>query len=112
MELLGGMAMRILQYLLMTSLLLAVPNIIASAQASETQSAIIQVDGLSCPFCVYGLEKNLKKVTGVEDVDINLETGKATVLLKAGASVSDDALRKAVEKAGFTAGDITRSDNP
>jgi len=68
----------------------------------------IQVDGLSCPFCAYGLEKNLKKVKGIESVDIDMKTGKATVIIKSDMSVDDQALRQAVKKAGFTARDINR----
>ncbi|MDX8410252.1 MAG: heavy metal-associated domain-containing protein [Mariprofundaceae bacterium] len=100
--------MRILQYLLMIGLLLAAPITIVSAQDTETQSAIIQVDGLSCPFCAYGLEKNLKKVAGVKDVDTDMKAGKVVVELKSEAEVSDDDLRHAVKKAGFTARGITR----
>ena len=35
-----------------------------SAAAVETMT--VQVDGLVCPFCVYGLEKQLKKLHDVE----------------------------------------------
>jgi len=71
-------------------------------------SAAIQVDGLSCPFCAYGLEKHLKKVAGVEGVDINMKDGQAVVRLKPDVQVDDAALRAAVKKAGFTARGITR----
>jgi len=84
------------------------PVMSLSAQEDGAQAAIIAVDGLSCPFCVYGLEKNLKKVNGVESVNIDMKTGKATVVLKPDAHVDAQALRQAVKKAGFTARDITR----
>jgi len=101
-------SMRIFSVLLITGLLLAAPLTPVSAQEISTQSATIQVDGLSCPFCAYGLEKNLKKVNGVGSVKIDMKTGKATVSLKKGADVEDKTLRQAVKKAGFTARDITR----
>ncbi len=100
--------MRIFSVLLITGLLLAAPLTPVSAQESSTQSATIQVDGLSCPFCAYGLEKHLKKVKGVEGVKINMKSGKATVAIKSGAQVDDTALREAVTKAGFTARGVTR----
>jgi len=78
------------------------------AEGFSGQKASIQVDGLSCPFCAYGLEKNLKKVNGIESVDIDMKTGKATVIIKSDMSVDNEALRQAVKKAGFTARDITR----
>lgn len=100
--------MRMLRFLLMIGILLAAPIASVSAQEASGQSAIIQVDGLSCPFCTYGLEKHLKKVVGVENVDINMKSGKAIVRLKSGAQVDDAELKKAVKKAGFTARSITR----
>jgi len=71
-------------------------------------SATIQVDGLSCPFCTYGLEKHLKKLADVERVTIDMKGGRAIVRLKPGAQVNDAALREAVKRAGFTARGITR----
>ncbi len=100
--------MKISHLLWMMVLLLAAPLAPVNAQESSPKSATIQVDGLSCPFCAYGLEKHLKKVKGVEGVDINMKSGKATVTLKSGAQVNDDALSAAVTKAGFTARGITR----
>jgi len=81
---------------------------IVFAEGVTSQKAMIQVDGLSCPFCAYGLEKNLKKVNGIESVDIDMKTGKATVIIKSDMQVDNQALRQAVKKAGFTARGITR----
>ena len=100
--------MKILRLLLITGLLFMAPVMSLSAQEGGAQTAIIAVDGLSCPFCTYGLEKNLKKVDGIKTVNIDMKTGKATVVLKPGAHVDDQALRQAVKKAGFTARKITR----
>jgi len=101
--------MRIIQSLLVI-LMLSIPFLSSAvfAEGSANQTAIIAVDGLSCPFCTYGLEKNLKKVDGIKTVRIDMKTGKATVVLKPDAHVDDAALKEAVEKAGFTARKITR----
>lgn len=72
------------------------------------QTASIQVDGLSCPLCVYGLEKKLKEVQGVKKVETNLKTGRAIITFTDDMPVNNQTLRQAVKKAGFTAGDITR----
>jgi len=98
--------MRILRLLLITGLLLAAP--IASVSAQDASSATIRVDGLSCPYCAYGLEKHLKKLAGVESVEIIMKSGKAIVRLKPDVQVDDAALKTAVKKAGFTARGITR----
>ncbi len=100
--------MTTLRFLLLTILLLAAPLAPTAAQETTAPSATITVDGLSCPFCAYGLEKHLKKVPGVERVDINMKDGQVIVRLKPGARVDDAALKAAVKKAGFTARRITQ----
>ena len=76
------------------------------AWAQENSTASIQVDGLSCPFCTYGLEKQLKKVAGITSVSIDLKAGKAIISMS--KHVDDRVLRQAVKKAGFTARAISR----
>jgi len=100
--------MRILQTALMIVMLSIAPLSSAFAADVTGRTIAIQVDGLSCPFCAYGLEKNLKRVSGVKAVKIDMKTGKATVALKPDAQVDDQTLRQAVKKAGFSARDITR----
>jgi len=100
--------MRILRNIFVVFLLWFMSLGIAFAGDVTSQKATIQVDGLSCPFCAYGLEKNLKKVKGIESVDIDMKTGKATVMIQSDMHVDNQALRQAVKKAGFTARDIAR----
>ena len=69
---------------------------------------LVQVDGLSCPFCSYGLEKKLKNLDGVEQVEIHMKQGKAEMKVKPRAAISDEAIKQAVEDAGFTPGPIER----
>lgn len=75
-------------------------------EASPAQQIIVRVDGASCPFCAFGLEKKLGRIEGVAGVTMDLKSGKATVVLKKGATVSEQALRQAVEEAGFTPREI------
>ncbi len=102
--------MKTLRLLFITGLLLAAPIASVSAQEAHASppTATIRVDGLSCPFCVYGLEKHLNQLPGVAGVDIDMKSGKAIVRLKANAQVNNAALKEAVKKAGFTARGITR----
>lgn len=64
----------------------------------------VAVDGMACPFCGYGIEKRLRKVEGVAEVTIHLREGRAMVTAAEEASLDLDAIRRAVEKAGFTPG--------
>lgn len=88
-----------------------------SASAQERQPAPddaprqihVTILGMSCPFCVYGVEQKLKKLEGVEDLEVVLETGIATVTMEEGADVSNEELDRRVREAGFEVAKITRS---
>ena len=66
----------------------------------------VKIDGLSCPFCVYGLEKKLKRVEGVEDLKLQFDIGVAEIKIKDGKSIDIDGIRKAVKDGGFTPRDM------
>lgn len=66
----------------------------------------VYVDGLSCPFCTYGIEKRFSKVKGVEKIDIDLKTGTTIITMAAGSTLDETTARKTVEAAGFTLRDF------
>ncbi|CAI2719611.1 Heavy-metal-associated domain-containing protein [Nitrospina watsonii] len=68
----------------------------------------VYVDGLSCPFCTYGIEKKFNEVEGVQTIDIDLKTGATVITMKPGATLDEDTARKTVEAAGFTLRDFER----
>ena len=86
---------------------MAVVSLIAGSAMAQTKH-VIGVDGMSCPFCAYGLEKKLKKVKDVESVTIDLNEGKIMVMAKAGATIKEESLRKAVHDAGFTVSSLKK----
>ena len=65
----------------------------------------VQVDGLACPFCAYGLEKKLKKLPGAANVRIELNTGWASFDVSSGVLLPEP-VQAAVRDAGFTPRDI------
>jgi len=71
-----------------------------SAEMKE-QKVMIQVAGLYCPFCSYGLEKHVKKIPGFKSVQINIKKGTARIHFHPEAKVTEKAIFQAVEDAGF-----------
>ena len=61
-----------------------------------------QVDGLACPFCSYGIEKQLKAIPGVKAVSISIKTGTVTVSMAEGEKLTRAQANHAVKAAGFT----------
>ncbi|WP_456427325.1 heavy-metal-associated domain-containing protein [Rhodocaloribacter sp.] len=69
----------------------------------ENPDVIVEVGGLACPFCAYGIEKRLKKLDEVAELSVLLEEGKVELKVKEGAKISEASIRKAVADAGFEA---------
>lgn len=80
--------------------------------AADPPDIAMQVDGMTCPFCSFGLEKKLLALAATDSVDIKLSEGVVHVFLKPGEKLSDAELRKAVKDAGFSAGKIERRTPP
>ena len=72
----------------------------------------VQVDGLGCPFCAYGLEKKFKEFKGIKKITIDIETGDFRFEYPAEEALSAQKVVAQVEKAGYTPNTwvITRAD--
>lgn len=70
----------------------------------------VGVDGLACPFCAYGVEKQLHKLDGIARLDTNIEQGLVVVTMQTGKTLTRDHVTRAVEKAGFTLRSFERAD--
>ena len=74
----------------------------ATAALAAGPSYQIEVAGLACPFCAYGIEKKLNAIDGVERVETNIRAGTVTVTMKDGARLDRATAERAVRAAGFT----------
>ncbi len=80
---------------------------VAVAGAQEGKPVYkVYVDGLSCPFCTYGIEKKFSKVQGVEKIDIDLKTGTTIITMATGKTLDETTARETVEATGFTLRDF------
>ena len=84
------------------------------AQTSDRELVYIKIEikGLACPFCAFGMEKELKKVTGVRNVEIELTEGLAYISTPKKQQPTREALEKIIEEAGFTVGEIEFGKTP
>ncbi len=66
----------------------------------KTDEQVYKITGMNCASCVSRVEKAIRgRVSGVEDVSVNLSTGEAYVT----GSISGEAVVQAVEAAGYQA---------
>ena len=73
------------------------------AQDASKDNFTLKVDGLGCPFCAYGLEKKFKEFKGIDDVNIEMETGVFTFSYPAHDGLSMEKVESQVAAAGYTA---------
>lgn len=62
----------------------------------------LEVDGLACPFCAYGIEKKLSQLSGVKQVETDVANGRVDVDMADGQPLKEDQARQAVKDAGFS----------
>jgi len=60
---------------------------------------VMIIKGMACNHCVMHVKNALAKIDGVEEANIELEKGQATVTLS--NEVADTLLKTAVEEAGY-----------
>jgi len=63
----------------------------------------LPIEGMTCASCVARVERSLASIPGVTEASVNLATEAATI--RTDGSVAPDALRAAVEKAGYSVGE-------
>ena len=85
------------------------------AMAVQTGAAgttyAFQVDGLACPFCAYGIEKQFHKLEGVASISMDIKTGTVTITMEDGVVLEEIAAKRAVDKAGFTLRGFKQKEN-
>lgn len=75
--------------------------ILSALQANEIVYNL-QVDGLGCPFCAYGIEKQLSAIKGVDSVVVDIMKGLVNVTMRQDTHLDKEQARQAVTDAGFT----------
>ena len=68
-----------------------------------SNNATYRVTGMTCGHCVAAVKEEVGGLDGVTDVDVALvEGGESTVRVTSAAPLDTDAVREAVDEAGYT----------
>jgi copper chaperone CopZ len=69
---------------------------------SATATAVYTVTGMTCDHCVSAVTDELTALPGVQDVQVDLVAGgESTVTVTSEGPLADDAVRDAVDEAGY-----------
>lgn len=66
------------------------------------ENATLLVKGLSCPLCATNIDLQLKRLPGVDTVNVDFDAGKVFVGFKGDRRPSQRQLADAIADAGFT----------
>ena len=80
-------------------------NAVANAETIE-----VDVQGLTCAFCVDSLQRQLRKLPDIERVDVSLKSKKVRIVSSA-AQIDINQIRGIVIDSGFTPVDIRIIEN-
>lgn len=72
------------------------------AAHAEYQQVNLTVFGMDCAPCAHAIRVSMKGIHGVQNVDVDLNTGLVAVKLAPGNSAAMREFNQAVEKNGFT----------
>jgi copper chaperone CopZ len=93
------------------SLLLFLSFFCAQTFAQQISNAELQVTGLTCSMCAKATETALKRLDFIESIKPDLNKNTFSLSFKDDKKVSLDLIRKKVEEAGFSVGQLTATFN-
>lgn len=81
--------------------------IISTLNVSAARNIIVyaNINGMTCQFCAYGLQKSLRNVPQIKNARVSLARKQAKLELKSGQKLSASLkklIKKAIARAGYT----------
>ncbi len=67
----------------------------------------VDVPGMVCQMCVFGMKKNFSEVVNDKEKDVLVDLENKTVTVHLKEKISDDEIKKRVNDAGYNAQTIT-----
>lgn len=76
-----------------------------SLAGAEIRRAEFKLPGMDCAYCNGAMTTAVKKLEGVESIDLDLERGAAVIRLKADNTITLPQLRRVIRSVGYEAKD-------
>ncbi len=93
------------------TMLVLIAAIVTVAGYSQFSKATLQASGLTCSMCSKAVKVALEKVDFVQEVKVNIKNQEYSVAFKEESKPDFDALKKAVEDAGFSVASLKVTGN-
>ncbi|MDB5193682.1 MAG: heavy-metal-associated protein [Segetibacter sp.] len=90
----------------MKKLFVIIASLLVIQAQAQYKQAKLQASGLTCSMCSNAIYKSLKKLPFAGKISTNIKESTFTIDFKDGHNVSFDAMKKAVEDAGFSVSNL------
>src|SRR6185436_7997937 len=84
---------------------------VSAGSHAQFTKATLQASGLTCSMCSKAVKVALEKVSFVQEVKVDIKRQEYTILFKENNNAEFDALKKAVEDAGFSVASLKVTGN-
>jgi copper chaperone CopZ len=84
---------------------LAIAVAAPSIASAELRTVKFKLAGMDCTYCNGAMSRAIKKLDGVESIELVPEKGIAEIRLKAGNKITMGDVRRIVKSTGYTPGD-------
>lgn len=84
-----------------------ISNPIYGQSKKDVDQFTVQVEGLGCPYCAFGLEKRFKELKGIKKINIEMKTGTLTFDYPTEKKLTIVQVEEQVEKAGYTSAGVS-----
>lgn len=91
--------------------LLSVITVSSLVSAAQFTSASLTAAGLTCAMCTKAIFNALQKLPAVNKVEADIKNSGFDITFKEGAAIDPDAIKNAVEDAGFSVSKLKMSGN-
>ncbi len=73
-----------------------------TTHSASSSCAQVKVSGMTCEACSITVSENLKKLSGVKDVQVDVGSGIVKIFSETPSSITSDQVKSIIEKSGYT----------
>lgn len=75
---------------------------VTTEQVATKPMIVAKVNGLVCDFCAQALKKVFKKQDAVASLDVNMDKGEVSIILKPGKNLAEKTLKTLITDSGYS----------
>ena len=83
-------------------------SLLFSLFLSASQMTLVKTEGVVCAFCAKGIKKHFSKISGVEEVKVDIDSGDVSFIERREKNLTEKEIEEIIQRAGFKVVGIIR----